>query len=125
MSNEFVPKNATAIVSSISEKVLIDFQYYRSDKCELKKISKRGIIVKILKFIMNVGKCQDNSELFEHLKANCAQDMSDSQYQSLLPSDTDMRIYEVWHGLHVPERIYYTRAGSTFYPVLFVNKHQR
>jgi len=120
MKNKYVPFGASVAESA---SIVIDFQYYKDSKCEIKKFLKAGEVRKILKFIMEVGKCMDNDELHEYLKGSNVQDMSDdSYYQSLSPSK-EMKIYEVWHDRHVAERIFFTRAGNVFYPVVFLYSH--
>lgn len=120
MTNRFVPKNPTAFPDS---SIVIDFNFYNDKKCELEKMSKVGLVKKILRFIKQVGQCQDTSELQELLKAHNSCDMSSSEFQGLVPDG--LKAYEVWHGKHIPERIIYTRSGTVFFPVLFLQNHPR
>jgi len=120
MNNGFVPEKATVTRDS---SIVINFDYYNNKKSELEKINKPGLLRKFLRFIIQVGQCQDITELKNFLKAHNTCDMSSSKFQKLLPKDIGLKIYEVWHGKHTGERIFYTRAGFTFYPVLFLQNH--
>lgn len=118
MKNKFIPYNAGLIPDS---KIKIDFAYYNDKECKLDKMSKVGLVKKILKFIKQVGQCQDSSELFRLLKAQNSQDMSSSRFQKMVPEG--LKVYEIWHGKNTSERVLYTITGSNFYPVLFLQNH--
>jgi len=121
MTYKYVPFNAT---TTSSKKILIDFQYYKDKKCELEKFSKPGKVRKILRFIMKVGRCQDNSELHEYLKGSNVQDMSKDEYFQNFSPFSDSKVYEVWHKRHTPERVLFITIGNTFYPILFLRNHK-
>lgn len=115
---KYVPYHSTSVADST---IVIDFGYYNDQKCELEKISKTGVVKKMLRFIKQVGQCQEGSELQQLLKSHNSCDMSLSSYQKLAPEG--LKIYEVWHKKNCAERIFYSRAGSTFYPILFLQTH--
>lgn len=118
MSNKFVPPGATIIPES---SIRIDFMYYNDKQCELEMMSKVGLVKKILRFIKQVGQCQDGSELHELLKANDSCDMSSSKFQKMVP--VGLKVYEIWHNHHTGERVIYTKSANIFYPVLFLQNH--
>lgn len=114
----YVAPNATAIKE---KSIVINFDLYSERKCELEKIDKIGNVKKILRFIKQIGRCQDNSELHEFLKANNSCDMSNSEYQDLVPEG--LKVYEVWHKKGLGMRVFYTRISNVFYPILFLGNH--
>jgi len=118
MKNKYIPYSASIIPDS---KIKIDFAYYNDKECELEKMSKVGLVRKILKFIKQVGQCQDGSELLRLLKAQNSYDMSTSRFQKMVPEG--LKVYEIWHSKHTSERVFYTMTGSNFYPVLFLQNH--
>jgi hypothetical protein len=118
MSNRYVPQGATTIPDT---SIVIDFALYNDKACELRIMSKIGLVKKILRIIMQIGQCQDISELHELLKAHNCCDMSTSKFQRMVPEG--MKAYELWHQKHTSERIIYTKTGSVFYPILFLQNH--
>lgn len=118
MKNRYVPYSASVIPDS---KIKIDFAYYNDRECELEKMTKAVLIKKILRFIKQVGQCQDGSELMNLLKAHNSCDMSSSRFQQMVPDG--LNVYEIWHKKNTSERVLYTMAGSNFYPVLFLQSH--
>lgn len=121
MNNKFVPSGVTSIPES---SIVISFKYYNDKKCELEKMYKPALIKKILRFIKQVGQCQDVSELNYLLKAHNSCDMSSSEFQRMV-SEEGLKAYAVWHKKHTGERIIYTKSGSVFYPILFLQNHPR
>jgi len=118
MNNRFVPRGATVIPDS---SIAIDFILYNDKKCELERMSKVGLVKKILRTVKQVGQCQDISELHELLKAHNSCDMSSSEFQKMVPEG--LKAYELWHKKHSAERIIYTKTGNVFYPILFLQNN--
>ena len=121
----YVPPNAVPKVRNTTvseESIVIDFCFYKDNRCELDQMTKASLIRKIMKFIKKIGQCMDGDELIELLKANNSCDITESRYSGWAPSN--MKLYEVWHMHNCGERIFFSYTGNVFYPVVFLLRHE-